>query len=135
MKCLDTNIVIALLNNRPAGIRDRLARELASGERVGIPIITLFELIYGYEKSAHRARNKAALRALLTLDIETLDFGLPDAEHAGAIRADLERAGTPIGHYDVLIAAQARRHGATLVTANGREFSRIPSLAVEDWAA
>jgi len=134
MKCLDTNAVIAVLNDRPAGARGRLARELASGERIGIPTVALFEIIYGYEKSAHRARNEAALRSLLTLDVEPLPFEFADAEHAGAIRAQLERAGTPIGHYDLLIAAQARRHGATLVTANQREFRRVPGLEVIDWA-
>ena len=71
-----------------------------------------------------RARNEAALRSLLTLDVEPLPFELADAEHAG----------TPIGHYDLLIAAQARRHGATLVTANQREFARVPGLDVVDWA-
>jgi tRNA(fMet)-specific endonuclease VapC len=134
MKCLDTNAVIAVLNNRPAGARGRLARELASGERIGIPAVALFELIYGYEKSAQRARNEAALRSLLMLDVEPLPFELADAEHAGEIRAQLERAGTPIGHCDLLIAAQAHRHGATLVTANQREFARVPGLAVVDWA-
>jgi tRNA(fMet)-specific endonuclease VapC len=134
MKCLDTNAVIAILNDRPAGARGRLVEELGSGERLGIPGIALFELIYGYEKSARRARNEALVRALLTLDIETLPFERADAEHAGAIRAHLERAGTPIGHYDLLIAAQARRHGATLVTANQREFARVPGLEVVDWA-
>ncbi|WP_164163056.1 PIN domain-containing protein, partial [Stenotrophomonas maltophilia] len=48
-----------------------------------------------------------------------------DAAHAGDIRATLEAAGTPIGAYDCLIAAQARRRGATLVTANSREFARV----------
>ena len=134
MKCLDTNAVIAVINDRPAGARSRLAQELASGEHIGIPTVALFELIYGYEKSARRERNEAALRSLLTLDVEPLPFELADAEHAGAIRAQLERAGTPIGHYDLLIAAQARRHGATLVTANQREFARVPGLDVMDWA-
>ena len=45
----------------------------------------------------------------------------------------LESKGTPIGPYDCLIAAQARRRGATLVTANGREFTRVPGLMVTDW--
>jgi len=135
MKCLDTNAVIAVLANRPAAVRERLTQELASGERIGVPVIALFEMIYGYEKSVQRARNEAALRALLTMDIEALPFELADAEHAGAIRAQLERAGTPIGQYDLLIAAQARRHGAILVTANRREFARVPGLEVVDWAA
>jgi tRNA(fMet)-specific endonuclease VapC len=134
MKCLDTNAVIAVLNDRPAGARGRLAQELANGERIGIPAVALFELISGYEKSTQRARNEAVLRALLRLDVEPMPFELADAEHAGAIRAQLERAGTPIGHYDLLIAAQARRRRATLVTANQREFARVPGLDVVDWA-
>jgi tRNA(fMet)-specific endonuclease VapC len=135
MKCLDTNAVIAILADRPVAVRERLTQALASGERIGVPVIALFEMIYGYEKSVRRARNEAALRALLTMDIEALPFELADAEHAGAIRTQLERAGTPIGHYDLLIAAQARRHGAILVTANQREFARVPGLEIVDWAA
>jgi tRNA(fMet)-specific endonuclease VapC len=49
--------------------------------------------------------------------------------------AHLEKSGQPIGHYHYLIAAQARCRGATLVTANGREFERVPGLMVTDWAA
>jgi tRNA(fMet)-specific endonuclease VapC len=52
---------------------------------------------------------------------------------AGDIRAELEKMGTPIGHYDYLIAAQARRRGAALVTLNQREFARVPGLIVMDW--
>jgi tRNA(fMet)-specific endonuclease VapC len=100
MKCLDTNAVIAVLNDRPAGARGRLTQELANGEGIGIPVIPMFELIYGYEKSEQRERNEAAPRALLALDVEPLPFELADVEHAGAIRAQLERAGAPIGHYD-----------------------------------
>jgi hypothetical protein len=50
-----------------------------------------------------------------------------------ALRAQLERAGTPIGPYDALIAAQARRRSALLATANTREFTRVPGLKVVDW--
>jgi tRNA(fMet)-specific endonuclease VapC len=106
MKCLDTNAVIAVLNDRPAGARGRLAQELANGERIGIPAVALFELIYGYEKSAQRARNEAALRSLLTLDVEPLPFELADAEHAGAIRA-----GPPVRWRAVACNAAASPHG------------------------
>ena len=51
------------------------------------------------------------------------------------IRAELARAGTPIGPYDTLIAAQALRRDRLLVTANGREFSRVAGLRWEDWSA
>ena len=47
----------------------------------------------------------------------------------------LRKRGTPIGPYDTLIAAQARRRGATLVTSNLREFERVPGLALADWGA
>jgi len=133
--CLDTNAIIAAINNRPARVRDRLTRALADGERVGVPVIALFELVYGYEKSQQRHANRAAAQSFMTLDVEPLAFEPADAEHAGAIRALLERAGTPIGHYDLLIAAQARRYDATLVTANRREFARVPDLKVVDWGA
>jgi tRNA(fMet)-specific endonuclease VapC len=58
-----------------------------------------------------------------------------DAEEAGAIRAALFRTGIPIGPYDILIAAQARCRSAILVTANIREFARVPALTVENWMA
>jgi tRNA(fMet)-specific endonuclease VapC len=67
--------------------------------------------------------------------VQVLDFEADDAEEAGDIRAALERAGTPIGPYDVLIAAQARRRGAVLAMANRREFARVPRLTTEDWVA
>ena len=69
------------------------------------------------------------------LGIDVLPFEAEDAAHAGDIRAELEKAGTPIGHYDYLIAAQARRRGAALVTLNRREFERVPGLIVVDWSA
>lgn len=67
--------------------------------------------------------------------ISTVEFDPDDAIEAGSVRATLEAAGTPIGPYDVLIAAQALRRGATLITANIGEFARIKGLIVEDWTA
>ncbi len=62
----------------------------------------------------------------LQLPVSILPFEPEDAEEAGEIRAELERLGTPIGPYDVLIAAQARRRSALLVTANMRSSSAYP---------
>jgi tRNA(fMet)-specific endonuclease VapC len=95
----------------------------------------LYELWYGIKKSEWQHENAAALSAFLSLDVTPWPFEPEDAEEAGDVRAALERAGTPIGPYDILIAAQARRRNATLVTANAREFARVPGLRTQDWAA
>jgi tRNA(fMet)-specific endonuclease VapC len=62
-------------------------------------------------------------------------FDIEDSREAGEIRAVLEARGRSIGPYDTLIAAQARRRHATLVTLNAREFERVPQLSVEGWEA
>ncbi len=135
MICLDANIVVAAINRRVPQVRAWLLQTLADGTVVGIPAIVLFELRYGIKHSARPRENAANLSSFLTLNVAPWPFESEDAEEAGNIRAALERAGKPIGPYDVLIAAQARRRGATLVTANEREFARVPGLKTEDWAA
>ncbi len=135
MICLDTNIVIAAINRRVPQVRARLLQTLADGTAVGIPAIVLFELWYGIKNSVRPRENAANLSAFLTLDVALWSFESEDAQEAGDIRATLQRSGKPIGPYDILIAAQARRRGATLVTANEREFARVPGLMIEDWAA
>ena len=133
MICLDTNAVVGAINGRSPGVRRRLARSLAAGVPVGIPVIVLYELWTGIRKSARIEENAARLAAFLALGVVLWAFEPEDAAEAGDIRATLERAGTPIGPYDILIAAQARRRDALLVTANGREFARVPGLRTEDW--
>jgi tRNA(fMet)-specific endonuclease VapC len=133
MIALDTNVVIAAINRRVLHVRDRLLQTLVDGTVVGIPSIVLFETWYGIKKSARSEENAANLSAFLALDLTHWPFEPEDAEEAGDIRAVLKRAGTPIGLYDILIAAQARRRGATLVTVNTREFTRIAGLKTEDW--
>ena len=133
MISLDTNAVIAAVNAGPDHVRERIAGALARGEALGVSSIVLFELRYGIAKSARREHNEAKLAQFTTGLIEVLDFDSGDAEEAGEIRAALERAGTPIGYYDVLIAGQARRRDALLVTANLREFNRVEGLRVENW--
>jgi tRNA(fMet)-specific endonuclease VapC len=134
MICLDTNAVIAVLNDRTSPVRARIDAAIASGTVLAISSIVLFELRYGAVKSARPERNLQRIADFLAGPIEILPFEPADAEEAGDIRAALEQAGTPIGPYDVLLAGQARRHDALLVTANEREFSRVPRLKFEDWA-
>jgi tRNA(fMet)-specific endonuclease VapC len=69
----------------------------------------------------------------MPVSIEVLPFETPGDFHYGGIRHDLARHGTPIGPNDLLIAAHARSLDLTVVTANDREFSRIPDLQVENW--
>jgi tRNA(fMet)-specific endonuclease VapC len=133
MFLLDTNAVIAALKGNPAEVAERLERELLH-DVVALPVIALFEMGFGIAKSARRNDNIERLAVFLQLPIAIVPFDADDAEEAGDIRAALERAGTPIGPYDVLIAGQARRRGAVLVTANTREFTRVPGLKTEDWA-
>jgi|SRR5262252_8272568 len=134
MICLDTNVVVAALNPKPSRIRERLRHALYQGEIVAVPAIVLFELWYGIKKSARPAENAAGLSVFLSGGVISWPFEVEDAEEAGNIRAALERIGKPIGPYDTLIAAQARRRGAILITADSREFARVPGLRSEDWA-
>ena len=135
MICLDTNIAIYVINRRVPAIRHRLAEQLRLGKEIGFSAIALFELRYGHARSNRKAEYDRLLAEFLAPGIIVLPFDAEDAEHAGDIRAYLERKGTPIGPFDYLIAAQARRRGATLVTLNRREFARVPGLLVTDWAA
>jgi tRNA(fMet)-specific endonuclease VapC len=134
MICLDTNAVITLINKRNSPVRVRMDAAIDRGSAIAMPAIVLFELRYGAAKSAQFERNTQRIASFLAGPIEVLSFDPEDAEEAGDIPAVLERKGTPIGPYDLLVAAQARRRNALLVTANGREFSRVPRLRFEDWA-
>ena len=130
---LDTNSVIALLNDRPPTVRQRLRDAATAGERITTSSVVLYELWYGVAKSSRPRENASRLRAFLSGIVDVLSFEEDDASAAGALRARLESAGTPIGPYDLLIAGKALRHGAVLVTANTREFARVPGLRWEDW--
>jgi tRNA(fMet)-specific endonuclease VapC len=133
MICLDTNAAIALMSGGESPVRSRFEEAVALGETIAASSIVFFELWFGVEKSARREANATKISAFAASPIRVLDFDSGDAEEAGKIRAFLLRAGTPIGPYDVLIAAQTRRRDATLVTANTREFVRVPGLKIEDW--
>jgi tRNA(fMet)-specific endonuclease VapC len=135
MFCLDTNVVIFAINERWPKIAERLHRELAAGLPMIVPAIVMFELEYGCAKSKPREHSRRILEVFLSAGFDQPPFDIEDAREAGEIRALLEARGQPIGPYDTLIAAQARRRGATLVTLNAREFERVPRLNVEDWAA
>jgi tRNA(fMet)-specific endonuclease VapC len=94
----------------------------------------VFELAYGVENSPSQtqARNQQALKHFLQ-PLNIIDFKIQNATYAAKIRADLKRKGTPIGAYDLQIAATALTHEFILVTNNTGEFKRIPQLKLENW--
>ena len=127
---LDTNICIYTIKHKPPEvIKAFLCHE---PDDMCISSITYGELMHGVEKSQAVERNRAAITLFLSA-ISILPFDSDAAEKYGAVRADLERKGTPIGPMDMLIAGHARSRGLILVMNNTREFFRVNELEVEDW--
>jgi tRNA(fMet)-specific endonuclease VapC len=133
MICLDTNSVIAVLNDASSPVTARVADAVARKETVAVSPVVVFELWCGVAKSARKDWNAARLADFLAGPVDVLGFDTDDGREAAFIRVRLESRGTPIGPYNLLIAAQARRRDALLVTANLREFHRVEGLRVENW--
>jgi tRNA(fMet)-specific endonuclease VapC len=127
---LDTNICIYIIKQQPAAVLKHFL-EYQIGD-IGISSITLSELRYGVAKSTHREKNTKALDEFI-IPLELVSYDDSAARVYGDIRAALEKAGTPIGSMDMLIAAHAVSLGTPLVTNNAREFLRVPSLKIIDW--
>ena len=129
-RLLDTNICIALAKGDPKAIS---ALRKFSPSQIATCAIVRAELIYGARKS-QRVEANLLTAELLLAPYTSLPFDDRAATHYGAIRAELERAGTPIGTNDVFIAAIALANDCILVTRNTREFLRIPALRLESWS-
>lgn len=127
---LDTNICIYLIKKRPKEILERFRQH--SPEDVAISTVTLFELEYGAQKSHYSQRAQEALARFL-IPLALVDVDHLAATEAAAIRAKLEKNGTPIGPYDLLIAGVAKSRNMILVTNNTKEFERIDHLHLENW--
>jgi tRNA(fMet)-specific endonuclease VapC len=126
---LDTNIVIYVIKRRPPEVHEKFNRH---HDRMAMSAVTLAELMHGAEKSSDPARNLAVVEDFCSR-LSVLPYGEKAAAHYGAIRAELERRGEPIGVNDLHIAAHARSEGLTLVSNNLREFARVPGLLSENW--
>ncbi|MFC0634268.1 type II toxin-antitoxin system VapC family toxin [Brevundimonas balnearis] len=133
MFSLDSSTAIDFLRHPPPSLIERMGRARDAGE-LHLSSIVLFELSYGAERRVHPT-HMDRLRTFLQGGVAILDFDADDAWFAGELRASMERQGGPIGPYDTLIAAQALRRDLTLVTANTREFGRVPALKLENWRA
>jgi tRNA(fMet)-specific endonuclease VapC len=132
LRLLDTNIISLIVRGGHPAVDARLVS--AAPGTLYMSAITRAELRYGVcrKPSAHRL---AQLVNEVLIRIPSLDWNHEAADTYGALRAELERRGTPIGNLDTLIAAHALAIGATLVTANRRHFEMVPDLAIEDWSA
>ena len=130
---LDTTIVVALLRNKPPHVRERLRRAVAENSGILVSSVVLFELWYGVARNGRQKENSERLRLFLSGEVSILSFEEGDAAIAGDLLSTLETGGNMIGTYDLLIAAQALRVGATLATAKVSEFARVNGLIWEDW--
>ena len=127
---VDTDVFSLMVTGHDASINTRL-QTLVKGEAT-VSVITAGEFYYGVTHApVSTLRDQRAQRLLDFFGLLPLDAEV--AVSYGTVRADLRRAGTPIGPNDLWLAAQALAHGLTLVTRNTREFKRVKGLKVEDW--
>ncbi len=127
---LDTDVCVDLIRLRTPQLLAQV-QDQAVGE-IGISSITMAELAFGAAKSREPEQNRAALQEFVAA-LGIAPFDQAAANSYGGLRAALERQGAPIGPFDALIAAHAISIGATVVTFNTREFSRVAGLRVADW--
>jgi len=127
---LDTNICIYIINKRPHEVYRRF-REIQL-QQLHIPTITIFELYYGLEKNQSHKRNEAYIQDFIA-PLKIIDFTMDAARKAASIRYQLQKKGTPIGAYDLQIAAIALAQDMVLLTNNTGEFKRVDGLKLENW--
>lgn len=125
---LDTSICVEILRGRDRLVRERLFPRLASCRLCDVVIA---ELVFGFVKSPDTHREQKTRDLISTMP--SLPIGYEGALAYARLRAELERRGEVIGANDMLIAATALAHDATLVTRNEAEFGRIGGLRVEGW--
>jgi tRNA(fMet)-specific endonuclease VapC len=127
---LDTDTCIYALKQNPAVLKQLLAQ---SREDIAISVITEAELRTGAAKSTSGVKTLRLVENFLR-PLGILEFTSNDAASYAQVRAKLERAGTPIGSLDTLIAAQAVARKLVLVSNNQSEFSRVAGLRLDNWA-
>ena len=128
---LDTDTCIYALKHHPVLLSRLLAH---SREEIAVSVITEAELRTGAAKSTSAAKTLRLLENFLR-PLNLVEFNSNDAASYAQVRSKLERAGTPIGPLDTLIAAQAVGRKLVLVSNNEREFGRVAGLRVENWAS
>jgi tRNA(fMet)-specific endonuclease VapC len=129
---LDTNAWVDYFTGRYPALIIRIQE--SRPDDICLSSIVMAELRYGAEKSRRKKLNHEMLDTLAR-EVRCFDFDLGVARTYGELRTALERRGSPLGPYDMMIAAHALSLGLTVVTDNEREFKRVKSLQVENWRA
>lgn len=124
----DTFSMIAKERSEPAA---RKLREVDEGS-VSVSVITIGEVRFGLELNPVHVRTSQRIEAMLRV-LRALPLPTAAASHYANLRTRLQRKGTPIGANDLWLAAHALSEDLTLVTANEREFQRVPKLRIENW--
>jgi tRNA(fMet)-specific endonuclease VapC len=127
---LDTNVCVMYLNGRSILVRDRL--RATSIEEIAMCSVVKAELFYGAMRSNNPTQTLQRQQSFLEQFV-SLPFGDEAAIVGGQIRARLASSGTPIGLYDLQIAAIVLTNNLTLITHNMGEFRRVDGLQIEDW--
>jgi tRNA(fMet)-specific endonuclease VapC len=127
---LDTDTCIFALKQNDAVLKHMLAQSRAD---IAISVITEAELRTGAAKSSSPVKTARRVENFLR-PLTIVEYASSDAVSYAQVRAKLERAGTPIGPLDTLIAGQAVGRKLILVSNNGREFGRVSGLRLENWA-
>ena len=129
MYLLDTNTIIYFFKDM-GNVSKNLF--LQSPKSIVVPSIVIYELEVGIRKSNNPDKRVGQLYELLQ-QVNILDFTQNEAKESAKIRADLEKAGTPIGPMDLLIAGCAKANNLILITRNLKEFERVANLKLENW--
>lgn len=130
---LDTDICIYLIKKQPPSIIERFCK--IDNKDIALSTVSLYELKFGVENSQYFEQSNNALNQFCSSFPNILPFDLQAAEQAAKIRFNLKKQGTPIGPYDVQIAAIALSNKLTLVSNNTREFERVAGLKLDNWSS
>jgi tRNA(fMet)-specific endonuclease VapC len=130
----DTNAFSAYLSGKSPSLTTRMQAEFAAGS-LRLSVMVMAELEFGAEKARRQMGTTRFIRRVESLrgQLEMEPLGPQFPRHYAQVRNQLEAAGHKIGDRDTIIASHALLLGATLVTRNSREFSRIAGLQVENW--
>lgn len=127
---LDTNTCVRYLNGRAPALRQKMLT--VADTDCAVSAVTKAEMFAGSARSQVPKQSRARQDAFFAR-FTSLPFDDAAADEFGRIRATLEAAGTPIGPYDMQIAAIALVHNLIVITHNVREFERVAGLQIEDW--